>query len=262
MPFANINGQNIHYEDSGGSGPPVILSHGFLMDQTMFDAQVAVLAPRFRVIRWDERCFGRTEEDGKPFTYWDSAKDCLGLLDHLGLSSAAIGGMSQGGYLSLRAALLAPERIKALVLISTDSAVDDAATAAGHRQLIDTWEKVGPIDPLVEAVGGLILGPRGELWDKWTPRWRALSKERLVLSGNCLVGRDDVSARLGEIRCPAIVFHGDGDQAIPLARGRAMYERLPGEKRFVLVEGAAHATNLTHPQVVNGPLIEFLAKYA
>jgi 3-oxoadipate enol-lactonase len=261
MPFANVNGQNLHYEDSGGSGPPLVLSHGFLMDQTMFDPQVAALAPRFRVIRWDERCFGKTEEDGKPFTYWDSARDCLGLLDHLGLARAVIGGMSQGGYLSLRAALLAPDRIKGLVLISTDSGLDDEATVAGHRQMLDTWAAVGPIDPLVEAVAGLILGPP-EHWEPWTSRWRATPKERLVPAGRCLIERDDVTGRLGEIRCPAIVFHGDGDLAISVARGRALHDRLPGGTGFVLAQGAGHASNLTHPEAVNGPLRAFLEAHA
>ena len=76
MPFADINGQGIWFEDSGGSGKPLILGHGMLMDSSMFDAQVAALAPEFRVIRWDARALGRTKWDGKPFTLWDSAADC------------------------------------------------------------------------------------------------------------------------------------------------------------------------------------------
>ena len=91
----------------------------------MFAPQAAALAPEFRVIAWDERGFGETEFDGKPFTYWDSARDCLGLLDHLGIQQAVLGGMSQGGFLSLRAALLAPARVRALVLIDTQSGVED-----------------------------------------------------------------------------------------------------------------------------------------
>ena len=83
----------------------------------MFDSQVAALSDKFRVITWDERGFGDTEYDGKPFTYWDSANDCLALMTHLGVETAVLGGMSQGGFLSLRAALTAPERVRALVLI-------------------------------------------------------------------------------------------------------------------------------------------------
>src|SRR5262245_60018150 len=101
MPHAAINGQEIYFEDSGGNGPPVVLAHGFLMDHEMFAPQVAALAGDYRVITWDERGFGATVYDGAPFTYWDSAADCLGLLDHLGIGRAVIGGMSQGGFVSL-----------------------------------------------------------------------------------------------------------------------------------------------------------------
>ena len=130
MPFAEVNGQRIRYEDSGGDGPPVILAHGFLMDREMFAPQVAALGDEFRFITWDERGFGETEFDGEPFTYWDSARDCLALLDHLGIEQAVVGGMSQGGFLSLRATLLAPERVRALVLIDTQAGVEDPERAA------------------------------------------------------------------------------------------------------------------------------------
>ena len=112
MPFADVNSQRLHFEDTGGSGPPVVLSHGFLMDHEMFAPQVEALRTAYRVITWDERGFGLTEYDGEPFTYWDSAADCLGLLTHLGIESAVLGGMSQGGFLSLRAALTAPDRVR------------------------------------------------------------------------------------------------------------------------------------------------------
>ena len=71
------------------------------------------------MITWDQRGFGQTEFDSQPFTYWDSADDCLGLLDHLQLDRAVIGGMSQGGFVALRAALKAPERVRALILHRT-----------------------------------------------------------------------------------------------------------------------------------------------
>ncbi len=131
MSYADVNGQRIYYEDSGGSGPPVILAHGFLMDHEMFAPQVAALAPEFRVITWDERGFGLTEFDGKPFTYWDSANDCLGLLTHLGIDEAVVGGMSQGGFLSMRAALTSPERVKALVLLDTQAGKEPDERARG-----------------------------------------------------------------------------------------------------------------------------------
>ena len=157
MPFAQLNGQKIHYRDSGGRGPVVVLSHGFLMDSTMFDSQVAALSDKFRVITWDERGFGYTEYDGKPFTYWDSANDCLALMTHLGVDSAVLGGMSQGGFLSLRAALTAPERVRALVLIDTASDNDGPETLAAYRGMVDAWVTNGPTDDLANIIANIII---------------------------------------------------------------------------------------------------------
>src|ERR1700746_3584626 len=64
MPTALANGIEINYADSGGDGPAVVLSHGFLMDASMFDAQVAALAPEYRVITWDARGHGGTWAPG------------------------------------------------------------------------------------------------------------------------------------------------------------------------------------------------------
>ena len=79
MPVANVNGQSINYSDSGGDGPALIFSHGFLMDLSMFDAQVEALKDEYRCIAWDERGFGNTPVIG-PFSYWDSADDAVALL--------------------------------------------------------------------------------------------------------------------------------------------------------------------------------------
>ena len=161
MPFAEVNGQRIRFDDSGGDGPSVILSHGFLMDREMFASQIEALGGEFRVITWDERGFGETEFDGEPFTYWDSAGDCLGLLEHLGIERAVLGGMSQGGFLSLRAALLAPERVRALVLIDTQAGVEDPERLPAYRQMQETWLQVGPVDELIPMVATRLPSARG-----------------------------------------------------------------------------------------------------
>jgi 3-oxoadipate enol-lactonase len=257
MPYADFNGQRIRYEDSGGDGPAVILSHGFLMDREMFAPQVAALAPEFRVITWDERGFGETEFDGEPFTYWDSASDCLGLLDHLGIERAVLGGMSQGGFLSLRAALSAPERVRALVLIDTQSGVEDPERLPAFRQMQQTWLDVGPVDDLANAIATLIIGDP-ELSVPWIAKWRALPRESMKAPGDCLFERDDITDRVGEITCPAIVFHGTADLSIEIELAEKLCDGLSGCVGLVRVEGAPHAANLTHPEAVNGPLLEFL----
>ena len=257
MPFAEVNGQRIRFDDSGGSGSPVILSHGFLMDREMFAPQVAALAPEFRVLTWDERGFGETEFDGQPFTYWDSARDCLGLLDYLGINQGVLGGMSQGGFLSLRAALLAPERVRALVLIDTQSGTEDPQRLPAYRQMQQTWLEVGPVDELAQTIANLIIGDP-VLDEVWTAKWRKLPRESMRAPGDCLLDRDDITDRLGEISCPAIVFHGTADQSIEIEKAEQLSQALSGSTGVVRIEGAPHAANLTHPTEVNEPLLRFL----
>lgn len=258
MSYADVNGQRLYYEDSGGDGPPVVFSHGFLMDHEMFAPQVAALPPEFRVITWDERGFGATEFDGKPFTYWDSAQDCLGLLDHLGIEQAVLAGMSQGGYLSMRAALLAPERVRALVLIDTQAGSEDPEKKPLYQGMLDVWATEGPSDALAEVVAGLIIADPVHN-SHWIAKWRAWPHERIVEPGRCLLERDDdLVGRLPEITCPALVIHGTEDTAIPVSAAEELAAALPGADGLVIVKGAAHASNLTHPGQVNPPLLAFL----
>jgi pimeloyl-ACP methyl ester carboxylesterase len=227
------------------------------MDREMFAPQVEALSPEFRVITWDERGFGETEYDGQPFTYWDSARDCLGLLDHLGIDAAVLGGMSQGGFLSMRAALLAPERVRALVLIDTQSGTEDPERLPAYRQMQQTWLEAGAVDELTQAVAYLIVG-EPELNEVWIAKWRELPRENMKGPGDCLFDREDITDRLGEIECPAIVFHGTADNSIEIAKGEELCRALSGCRGLVRVEGGTHASNLTHPDQVNGPLLDFL----
>ena len=257
MPYADVNGQRIRFDDSGGDGPPVVLAHGFLMDREMFAPQVKALAPEFRVITWDERGFGETEFDGEPFTYWDSASDCLGLMDHLGIDRAVIGGMSQGGFLSLRVALQAPERVRALVLLDTQAGTEDPERLPAYRQMQATWLEAGPVDELAQAISGLIIGDP-VLSEPWIAKWRALPRESMDEPCNCLFERDDITDRLGEIDCPALVVHGTADISIEMPLAEQLSAGLSGSDGVVRIEGGTHAANLTHPDEVNGPLLEFL----
>jgi pimeloyl-ACP methyl ester carboxylesterase len=258
MPFADVNGQHIYFEDSGGSGPPVIFSHGFLMDHEMFAPQVEALSDEFRCITWDERGFGATPATA-PFTFYDSAADCLALLGHLGVHDAVLAGMSQGGFLSLRAALTEPSRVKALVLIDTQSGVEDEAVAPAYEAMHDDWVANGPGN-VQDVIAGLIIGV-GIDPTPWLAKWNAAPPGNLTLPFRCLMGRDDITDRIGAISCPAIIFHGDEDQAIPMTKAEELHDALPNSQGLVVVKGAPHASNLSHPDQVNGPLRAFLAEF-
>jgi 3-oxoadipate enol-lactonase len=258
MPSASVNGISINYSDSGGDGPPVVLSHGYLMDSSMFDAQVAALAPEYRVITWDERGHGDTPAPA-PFSYWDSAADALGLLDHLGIGRAVLGGMSQGGFLSLRAALLAPERVRALVLIDSQAGLEDPASVPAFEEMERIWLEQGP-EPVQDLVAAIILGPADGpvAWQPWLEKWAKAEPEPVEFAFRCLMDRDDITGRLGEISCPALVLHGTADAAIPMARAEALLAGLGGAATLVQIEGGSHSSNMSNPDQANVALLEFL----
>jgi 3-oxoadipate enol-lactonase len=104
----------------------------------------------------------------------------------------------------------------------------------------------------------IIAEPREN--EKWIAKWQSFSREAVKATASCLLDRDDITSRLGEIKCPAIIFHGTADTAISMARAEALRAGQVGAGEIVPIEGAAHAANLTHAQLVNPPLIEFLRR--
>jgi 3-oxoadipate enol-lactonase len=261
MPNAAVNGTEISYADTGGDGPVVVLSHGLLMDQSMFTPQVQALVPEFRVIVWDQRGHG-SDQHGHggtpargPFSYWDSARDLLGLLDHLGVGRAVLGGMSQGGFVSLRACLLAPDRVRALILIDTQAGQEDPAVVGAYEQLHQVWLEQGP-GPVQDVVSSIILGP-GQ-WDDWHAKWAAAGLEDVTPAFRCLMDRDDITGRLGEIDCPALIVHGSADAAIPLARAEELRDGLRGPARLAVIDGGTHASNVSHPAEVSAEILAVL----
>ncbi len=256
------DGIAISFTDHGGDGPAVLFSHGFLMNRSMFDEQVAAFGGAYRCITWDERGFGETRAEG-PFSYWDSANDAIAVLDACGVDRAVFVGMSQGGFLSLRAALAHPDRVAGVVLIDSQAGVDDAEAIAGYEGMLHVLgqgsdeERAG----VFQVVSGMILGDE-TVAAQWIPVWDALDREQLVLAGGALLGRDDVTGRLGEISCPVLGIHGTADQAIDISEGVATVAGVSDGRGVVPIEGAAHAPNMTHPAPVNAALASFLAEVA
>lgn len=258
MPYVNVNGQRIAYEDTGSGDEVILFSHGFFMSQAMFAPQVAALADRWRCITWDARGHGATEATAAPFSYWDSAADLLGLLDALGVQKAVLAGMSQGGYASLRAALTAPERVRALVLIDTQSGRDAPEKAAGYDQLIDAWlSPGGPPNEVRETLATIIIGGGHPDGARWMDAAASIPEATVRQVYRTLATRDDVTERIGDLRMPALVVHGSDDLAIGVDEGRALARGLPAG-RLAVIDGAGHAANLTHPDAVNSELEAFL----
>ncbi|MEB0048770.1 MULTISPECIES: alpha/beta fold hydrolase [unclassified Pseudomonas] len=127
-----------------------------------FDAQVCALREHYRVITWDQRGHGQVAFVNEPFSLWDSADDLSALLAHLNIDQAVLLGMSQGGYVSLRAALRYPEKVQALVLIATQAGVEDENQKVVYSHLLSAWLENSLTDEIAQSVSGFILGGRSQ----------------------------------------------------------------------------------------------------
>jgi pimeloyl-ACP methyl ester carboxylesterase len=260
MPLHEINGQWIHYEDTGGTIGPVVLAHGLLMDHEMFAPQIAARPSGLRIITWDARCHGETETTEDPFTYWDLADDLRGLLDHLGIERAVIGGMSQGGFVALRFALKYPERVKALILLDTQAGAEDPEKIATYQAMLEVWEADGLNDQLAETIAAIILGNEWPGREAWIAKWRQWPRSLLRPAFTALVGREDIHDRLGEIKAPALVIHGSADAAIDIELAQRLCSELASCQQVITIGGGGHASNLTHPELVNLALSQYLSQ--
>jgi pimeloyl-ACP methyl ester carboxylesterase len=252
-------GQTVAYSDTGTDGPALVLLHSFAMDGSMFAAQIATFGDTYRCIAIDERGHGGTPGD-TPFTYWDVADDVLAVLDHLEIDDAVLAGVSQGGFIALRVALTAPERVRGLVLMGTSAAAEDPAVVQEYRAIAQTWEEHGATDALVGTLAEIGLGK--EPADPWKDRWRHIPGPVFSHNLETLVTRDEILSRLGEVTAPALVLHGSADAAYPVARAEEIAQALPAARPLVVVPGGAHFLSLTNAAEVGRQMTAFLEDVA
>jgi pimeloyl-ACP methyl ester carboxylesterase len=228
----------------------------------MFAPQVEALRGEFRCVTWDARGHGDSDDALEPFTYWDSAEDMFALAGQLGIERAFLVGMSQGGFLALRAALRRPEFVLGLVLIDTQAGLEEPEMVRQNEAMAHVVREHGLSDELAEIIASLIMSPGYAGNAHWMDKWKARDLEHTDMILTPLHNREDIHDRLGEITAPSLVIHGDVDAAIPLEKARALVEGLGSCEGLVVVPGAGHASNLSHPEPVNAALGEFLRRHA
>ncbi len=135
MPHIDRDGVQIYYE-SRGSGPAVLLSHGYSSTSHMWAGQVEAFSGDYRLITWDMRGHGKTDspEDQAAYTEEATVEDMAAILRACGEQRAVIGGLSLGGYMSLAFYLAHPEMTRALMLFDTGPGYRNPKTREGWNQ--------------------------------------------------------------------------------------------------------------------------------
>ena len=254
--FIQISDIAVHVQIEGSPGsPPLVLLHSLGTSLHVWDGQVPLLSRSFRVIRPDLRGHGLTSVTPGPYTIADMARDCLGVLDALGIRKAHVAGLSIGGLLAQSIAAEAPDRVASLILCDTAMAIagreiytERAATvrARGIEAIADAvmarWVTPGFLQtPEAQGLRAMLL--------RTAPEGYAGAGEALVTA--------DLSSITPGLRVPTLILVGDKDEATPLASAEALQRAIPGSSLEVIPD-AAHIPTVEKPQAVADAILRFL----
>jgi 3-oxoadipate enol-lactonase len=245
-----------------GSGPAVVLLHGFPLDRSMWNEQVPALAERYRTIVPDLRGHGETDAPPGPFTMEQHVADVVALLDRLGLERVALVGLSMGGYITMNFLARHPERVWAVVLADTRPQEDGPETKqvrAAQARLVQTEG----LEPFIEQqvprmFAAATLHDRPDLADRYREIVRRGRPNAVAAALDGLAARPDTTATLRTLACPALVIVGAEDVATPAADSHLMAELIPNA-RLEVIEGVGHMSNMEAPERFNAALLSFLA---
>jgi pimeloyl-ACP methyl ester carboxylesterase len=260
---AVINDITLAYEDHG-SGPAVLLIHGFPLCRLMWRPQIqALVAAGFRLILPDLRGFGETDAPAGPYSMEIFADDIIALLDTLGIEQAIIGGMSMGGYVLFNLLERYPQRLAGACFIVTRATADDDDGKARRLQLARDVQKFGPqvvadaFEQVLFSEDSLLKRPKllAEAYGWMT------ANDTAGIAGGLLAMRErkDYTALLGRITVPALVIGAEEDKVAPPAIGRAIAEGIPGCALEIIRHGG-HMVNLEEPGAFNETLLDFLRR--
>ena len=257
----SVNEITMAYDDCG-TGPAVLLIHGFPLNRQMWQPQLqAIAGAGYRVIAPDLRGFGASDVPRNGYSMDGFADDLVALLDALQIDRTVIGGMSMGGYILMNLLERYPERVAAACFIATKSSADDEEGRARRSALAAQAEALGA-SPIVKNFAEILFSPATALskpgliaqvtsWMRSTPP--------CALAGGLLAMRDrkDYTPLLPGFLQPSLVVVGAEDHSASPKALDLFTSGLPSCQSSV-IPGGGHMVNLEKPVEFNDTLLRFL----
>jgi 3-oxoadipate enol-lactonase len=264
MPQLSVNGTRLYVEDSGGSGPAVVFSHGLLYSCRMWDSQVPVLRSRFRCICYDHRGQGQSAVPKSGYDADTLAEDAAALIRDLGVQPVHFVGLSMGGFVGMRLAARHPELIRSLVLLDTSADVEPKENLPRYRMLtfIERWFGprlvAGAVMKIMHGATVRADPTRAAELQAVKARFIATGRVGAVRAVNGVLGRKAIAGELGNIRAPTLVMVGEEDTATVPAKSEAIVRDVKGA-RLVRIPKAGHLSPIDNPGFVTAQLSSFLS---
>jgi pimeloyl-ACP methyl ester carboxylesterase len=258
-----------YYEEHGKArregDAAIVLWPSFLTDGGMWDGQIGPLASEGRVLVFDPPGHGKSETP-PPFSLDDNARALLDALDALGAKRFVHVGLSWGGMIGMRLAVLAPERVAALALFDTSAAPEQPRNRVQYRAMLSTFRRVGLPWMLAEwrilpkFFAEETLRTRPELARRFWNDAVGFAREGVYKSGKAIFQRPDFRDELSKVRAPTLVACGEQDRATPPERSREIASRITGAE-LAMIPRAGHLCTIEQPETVNAKLVPFVRSH-
>jgi 3-oxoadipate enol-lactonase len=264
MPTLDVNGTTLFYEDTGGSGSPLLFSHGLLWSSRMFEAQIAHFRDRYRCVAWDHRGQGQSADSPERSVEIETATaDAIALIEALRLPPVHLAGLSMGGFVAMRIAARRPELVHSLILMETTAEPEPAQNVSRYRRLafVARWFGLGLVADKVMP----IMFSRSFLSDPAraaeVARWRAElvgNRRSIVRAVIGVIEREGILGEIGRIRAPTLVIVGEEDTATVPAKAELIVASIPGAA-LRRIPKAGHSSSVENPSAICAVMEEFLA---
>jgi 3-oxoadipate enol-lactonase len=263
MPTILVNGVNLFYKESGSGPETIVFSHGLLMDHTMFEPQRAVFEKQYRVIAYDHRAQGQSQDTGRGYDMSSLADDAAMLIRGLNAAPCHFAGLSMGGFVGMRLAAHHPDLIRTLTLMNTTATKEKAVNRMKYVMLAQFVKLFSPAPFTSIAVKELFgqttrrSAERRAMLEQWRGKLRARPRN-IARSLLAVMNRREIRAdELAAISCPTLIITGEDDTAQRPQNSKSMIAGIRGA-RHVNIPGAGHSSCLETPDAVTSAMEELL----
>lgn len=259
--FAEVNGTRLYYE-TAGSGFPLVLIHGGLMDRRMWDGQIEPFGRDYRVIRYDVRGYDRSD---KPRGRFSHIEDLYQLLKFLKVDKAHILGLSMGGQIAIDFALDHPGMTASLIPVASAMSgfpYRNAEKMESKYEAIFAAAREGQMDLAVERTLQLPFFVPVKSDPSIREKMKIMIKANFMSWASSQAQYADwpepsAYERIGRLRAPTLILVGDHDVSDIQAVADRLAAAVPGAKK-VVIRDAGHHLNMENPEAFNRAVLEFL----
>ncbi|EDP99103.1 alpha/beta fold hydrolase [Shewanella benthica] len=264
-----LDNKNLSYLDIG-TGPVLLFGHTYLWDAKMWAPQIEHLSKQYRCVVPD--LWGHGESDTLPestHSLQDISQQMLQLMDSISIDDFSVIGLSVGGMWGAELALIAPTRVKALVMMNCFIGYEPEVARAKYYAMLDIIKETQGIPAsLIEQIAPLYFAKsveqdNPELFNTFKQSLAEIDTgriESICRLGKIIFGRRDTLDDVDKLTLPCLIMTGLEDTVRPVLESYLMHDAIAGSE-FINIPNAGHISSLEQPDFVNQQLSQFLAKH-